>query len=199
MMGDNYDEAHSMGESFVRENKMIYIDPYDKDPMVYAGQGTVGMEIMKQNPDIDTILVPIGGGGLITGVSIGARIMNPNVRIIGVQTEACPAMKAAINENIFYGEYPNDESICEALIGGIGELAFRLRHECIDEVVTVKEKTIQAAVKFLALKEKTIVEPSGAVCVAAIVENQKIIGDNVACVLSGGNIDENLFTEIISN
>ena len=199
LIGDNYDEAHSLGEKFVKESKMVYIDPYDKDPMVYAGQGTVGLEIMEQNNDIDTILVPIGGGGLITGVSLGARIMNPNVKIIGIQTEACPAMKASIDENVFYKEYPNEESICEALIGGIGELAFKLNQECIDDVITVKEESIKQAVKLLALKEKLIVEPSGAVCVAALLEKNEFSGKNIACVLSGGNIDEKLFVDILKS
>jgi threonine dehydratase len=198
-LGDNYDEAHTMGEEYVERSGMTYIDPYDKDPLVYAGQGTVGLEIMMEQPEIESILVPVGGGGLITGVAYGAKLIKPSVRIIGVQTEACPAMKASINDNFCYKQYPNDESICEALIGGIGELAYESKDECIDDVVLVSERSITEAVAFLALKEKVIVEPSGAVSVAAVLNDKRRFGNKVACVLSGGNIDEKLFTDIIKS
>lgn len=197
-LGDNYDEAHAKGMKFVKESGMTYIDPYDKDPLVYAGQGTAGMEIMEQNEKIDTILVPVGGGGLVTGVSVGARLINPKVKIIGVQTEACPAMKASIEDDVCYTEYPSDDSICEALIGGIGELAFEMNKECIDDIIIVKEEYIRKAVKLLALQEKVVVEPSGAITVAAILQGEKIPGKNIACVLSGGNIDYQLFLDLLN-
>ncbi|NLY82433.1 MAG: threonine/serine dehydratase [Clostridiales bacterium] len=198
LLGDNYDEAHTKGMKFVEESGMTYIDPYDKDPLVYAGQGTAGMEIMMQNEKIDTILVPVGGGGLVTGVSLGARLLNPNVKIIGVQTEACPAMKASIEDDVCYAEYPSDDSICEALIGGIGELAFKMNKECIDDIIIVKESYIRKAVKLLALKEKTVTEPSGAITVAALLQGEKIPGKNIACVLSGGNVDDQLFIDLLN-
>ena len=198
--GDDYDETHHIGMSYVKNNGMTYVDAYDKDPLVYAGQGTVGLEILKQNPEIDTLLVPIGGGGLITGVSAAAKAINPSIKIIGLQTEACPAMKASIDEGVFYDEYPIEDSICEALVGGVGELAYALHKEAIDEIIIVKEEAIKQAVNHMVFKEKVIAEPSSCIGVAALFqEGDRIKGKQIAIVISGGNIGEALLNTIISN
>jgi threonine dehydratase len=199
LAGDNYDEAHIFGNEYIEENNMILIDSYYEDELIYAGQGTVGLEILRQNPEIDTILVPIGGGGMISGIGFVAKSINPDVKIIGVQTEACPAMKKAMEENIFYETYPTEPSICEALVGGIGKLAFEMSHKYIDEVVLVSEKNIRRAVSHMIKKEKFIVEPSSAITVGALYENpNRNWGKNVVLVMSGGNIDENLMIEILN-
>ena len=125
LMGSGYDEAHAMGMSYIEENGMTYIDAYYDDPKIYGGQGTVAVEILDQNPDIDTIVVPIGGGGLITGIAVAAKAIKPDIRIIGVQTEACPAMIRAYEDNVFYEEYPTTgDTICDALVGGVGKLSY---------------------------------------------------------------------------
>ncbi|MBQ2868365.1 MAG: pyridoxal-phosphate dependent enzyme, partial [Firmicutes bacterium] len=92
LMGKNYDEAHTMGMKFIKDNGMTYIDAYYDDPKIYGGQGTIAIEILEQNPQIDTIVVPIGGGGLITGIAVAAKAIKPEIRVVGVQTENCPAM-----------------------------------------------------------------------------------------------------------
>lgn len=97
LMGKNYDEAHTFGMTYIKENGLTYIDAYYSDPHIYAGQGTIAIEVLEQNEDIDTIVVPIGGGGLITGIAVAAKAIKPDVRIIGVQTEACPAMINSTN------------------------------------------------------------------------------------------------------
>lgn len=199
LAGDNYDEAHIFGNEYIKKNNMILIDSYYEDELIYAGQGTIGLEILRQNPEIDTILVPIGGGGMISGIGFVAKSINPDVKIIGVQTEACPAMKKAMEENIFYETYPTEPSICEALVGGIGKLAFEMSHKYIDEVVLVSEKNIRRAVSHMIKKEKFIVEPSSAITVGALYENpNRNWGKNVVLVMSGGNIDENLMIEILN-
>ena len=199
LMGENYDQAHILGDKYIRENHMVLIDSYYNDELIYAGQGTIALEIYQENPDIDTILVPIGGGGMISGIALAAKAINPEVKIIGIQPYACPAMKKSIEDNVFYEEYPTAPSICEALVGGIGKLAFKMAHEYIDEVVLVSEENIKKAVSHMIKKEKFVVEPSSAITVGALYENpDRYWGKNVALIMSGGNIDDKLMVDILN-
>lgn len=198
--GDTYDEAHRIGMLYVDSHQMTYVDAYDKDPYIYAGQGTIGLEILKEIPTIDSILVPIGGGGLITGIGTIAKAINSNIKIIGVQTEACPAMKASIDENILYTEYKSKSSVCEALIGGIGHLAFEKSKTIIDDVLIVKEDTVKKAVKHMIIKEKIIAEPSSCTVIAALMDYPEYdFGSKTVLVLSGSNIDEKLMMKILED
>lgn len=199
IVGNNYDETHSIGMDYVKNHDMTYIDPYYSDPLVYAGQGTTAIEILMQNPDIDTIMVPIGGGGLITGVSVAAKAIKSSIKIIGLQTKACPAMIKSLEDNVFYDQYPSDESICEALVGGVGELAYNMAKDSIDEILEIKEEFIEKAVSHMIKKEKVVAEPSSCICVAAILqEPERIDGKNVALVISGGNIGEELMVKLLN-
>ncbi|WP_347552951.1 pyridoxal-phosphate dependent enzyme (plasmid) [Pseudalkalibacillus hwajinpoensis] len=110
------------------------------------------IEILQQNKDIDTIVVPIGGGGLITGIAVAAKSKKPGIRVIGVQTEACPAMIKSYEDNTFYEEYPGEESICDALVGGIGKLSYDLAKDYVDDFIAVSEESIAKAVSFMAKK-----------------------------------------------
>ncbi len=197
-VGKNYDEAHEIGGEKIKSSGSVFIDPCS-DPTVIAGQGTIAMEILEQEPTIDTILVPIGGGGIITGISIAAKHINPDIKIIGVQTAACPAMVASLRDEEFYEMYPTEESICDALVGGVGDIPYRMAKECIDDIIVVEEEDIADAIKFLLFKEKIIAEPAGAVGVAAVMKNPELfLGKNVAVVITGGNIDEDLLKSIIN-
>lgn len=197
-LGDNFDEAHELGEKYIEENDLTLIDAYYDDKDVYAGQGTVALEIMEQNPSIDTILVPIGGGGLATGISVAAKSINPNVRVIGLQTEACPAMIKAIEDEVFYDYYPTDESICDALVGGVGKLAYDMANETFDDIIAVKEEYIKKAVVHLMKKEKVVAEPASAICVAAVMqEKERIAGNQVALIITGGNLSEELMSNLL--
>ncbi|WP_235753872.1 threonine/serine dehydratase [Psychrobacillus sp. INOP01] len=199
LLGNNYDEAHSLGMEFIKEHKLIYIDAYYSDPQIYGGQGTVAIELLEQNSDIDTIVVPIGGGGLITGIAVAAKTIKPEIRIIGVQTEACPAMIKSYEDNIFYEEFHSEESLCDALVGGIGKLSFDLAKDYVDDFIAVSEESIAKAVSFMAKKEKYIVEAGSCTTVAAVMDyRERIGGKNIALVLSGGNIDGNVLTDILS-
>lgn len=189
-IGRNYDEAHHLAMDELQKYNMTFIDSCS-DVQLIAGQGTVGLEIMEQNPAIDLILVPIGGGGLITGVSIAAKHLKPGIRIVGVQTAACPAMVKSLEDKILYDEFPSEDSICDALIGGVTEIPFRMAGQCIDDILVVQEETIRKATAFLLTDEKIVAEPSGAVGVAALMENPGYFaGLNVAVVISGGNLDQ---------
>ena len=199
LMGKNYDEAHALGMKFIEDNGMTYIDAYYDDPKIYGGQGTIAIEILEQNPQIDTIVVPIGGGGLITGIAVAAKAIKPEIRIVGVQTENCPAMIKAYEDNVFYEEYPCEESICDSLIGGIGALSYQMAKDYVDEFIAVSEETVGKAVSFMAKHEKYIVEAGSCVTVAALMDHRdRIGGKNVALVLSGGNIDGVLLTELMN-
>lgn len=196
-VGKNYDEAHEIGGEIIKSSGSIFIDPCS-DPTVIAGQGTIAMEILEQEPSIDTILVPIGGGGIITGISIAAKHINPDIKIIGVQTAACPAMVASLRDEQFYEMYPTEDSICDALVGGVGEIPYKMAKQCIDHIIVVEEEDIADAIKFLLFKEKIIAEPAGAVGVAAVRKDPELFkGKNVAIVITGGNIDEELLLSIV--
>lgn len=200
LMGKNYDEAHALGMKYIEENGMTYIDAYYDDPKIYGGQGTIAIEILEQNPDIDTIVVPIGGGGLITGISVAAKAIKPSIRIVGVQTEACPAMIKSYEDGIFYEEYPCEESLCDSLIGGIGALSYAMAKDYVDDFIAVSEETIAKAVSFMARDEKYIVEAGGCTTVAAVMDfRERIGGRNIALVLSGGNIDGDVLHRLMAN
>ena len=200
LMGSGYDEAHAMGMSYIEENGMTYIDAYYDDPKIYGGQGTVAVEILDQNPDIDTIVVPIGGGGLITGIAVAAKAIKPDIRIIGVQTEACPAMIRAYEDNVFYEEYPTTgDTICDALVGGVGKLSYDILKDYVDDLIEVKEATIKKAVRHMIKEEKFIVEGASATTVAAVMDDrERVAGKNIALVMSGGNIDGDLMVKLLN-
>lgn len=200
LLGKNYDEANSLGMNYILENNLTYIDAYYDDPYIYGGQGTIGIEILEQNPDIDTIVVPIGGGGLITGIAVAAKHIKPDIKIIGVQTEACPAMIKSYQHNTFYEEYPNTDTLCDSLIGGIGKLSYKLAKDYVDEFLIVSENGIAKAVSFMAKQEKFIAEAGSCTTIAAVNEYpEKISGKNIALVISGSNIDGEILTNILRN
>lgn len=198
LMGKNYDEAHALGLAHIQKNGMTYIDPYYDDPLVYAGQGTIAVEILEQNPDIDTIVVPIGGGALLTGIAVAAKAIKPSVRLIGVQTAACPAMIRAYEDHRFYADYPSEESLCESLIGGIGALSYEMAKDLVDDFIAVSEESIGRAVSFMARREKYIVEAGSCTTVAAVMDcPERVGGQNIALVLTGGNIDGDVLARLL--
>ena len=200
LLGKNYDEAHRLGMAYIEEHGMTYIDAYYADPKIYGGQGTIALEILEQNPQIDTIVVPIGGGGLSTGIAVYAKSVRPDIRIVGVQTEACPAMIRAFADDVFYEEYPvTGDTVCDALVGGVGKLAFDILRDYIDDIIEVKEASIRKAVKYMIKEEKFIVEGASAATVAAVMDNRgRVGGQNVALVMSGGNIDGELMVQLLN-
>jgi len=198
LLGESYDEAHRMGMEYIRDRGLTYIDAYYDDPKVYAGQGTVGLEILEQNPEIDTIAVPVGGGGLITGIAVAAKAIKPDIRIVGVQTEACPAMLRSLEDGNCYEEYPSAPSVCDALIGGVGALSYAMARDYVDDFLTVSEEAIKKAVAYMACEEKIIAEAGSCTTVAAVMDHgAEIGGSRVALVISGGNIDGELLRQLL--
>ena len=136
-------------------------------------------------------MAPVGSGGLITGIAVGARAIKPSMRIVGVQTAACPSLYQSIKDNVCYTSYPvTGETICDAVVGGAGKLAFEMLPNLIDEWVVVEEAAIRSAWRYMVVKEQTLIEGGSAMVVAAVREYPELVGgSNVALVISGGNAD----------
>jgi threonine dehydratase len=196
-VGKDYDEAHHIGEQKIKELGLIEVNPCE-DPVCIAGAGTIGLEIYNENPHIDVIMVPIGGGGLITGISVYAKHVNPKIEVIGVQTEASPAMRKSLEDGVCYEYFEATESICDSLIGGIAKTPYAMAKKCIDGVIIVKEEDLAKATIEMMKYEKILCEPSSAIVYAAYKQNrERFKGKNVALVITGGNIRDELLKTLI--
>ena len=196
--GSNYDEAYAEARRLEQVEGLTFIHPFD-DPAIIAGQGTVALELLEQVPDLDAVLVPVGGGGLIAGMAAALKAASPRTRVVGVEAEVIACMLASLEE----GHLVTVDA-ASTLADGIavkrgGELTFEHVKEYVDEIVTVSEEEIASAILYLLEKEKTVVEGAGAVGVAALL-NRKVHGlegKRVVAVLSGGNIDVNVVARVI--
>lgn len=174
-----------------------FVHPFD-DENVIAGQGTIGLEIMEQLPDMDAVIVPIGGGGLISGVAFAIKALNPSIKVYGVQASGAPSMYNSINDHKI--ERLNSVS---TIADGIavkepGENTFKYCSEYVDEIVTVTDDEISAAILALMEQQKLVTEGAGAVAVAAAMFNKvPVKGKKVVCLCSGGNIDVTILSRVI--
>ncbi len=198
--GENYDEAEKYARTLAENEKMTFVSAYN-DELIVAGQGTIGLELNKQLIKFTDVLVPLGGGGLISGIAIAIKEINPDVRIIGVQTEACPAFYESLKAGKII-DVEMKESIADGMYGGIeqGSITFDIVKKLVDEVILIKEETMYKAISLLWHKENLKVEASGAAAIAPILENSKQYENKITvCIISGGNIDTELFESIIQN
>jgi threonine dehydratase len=197
LCGENYDEAHARAREIEAARGLVFVHPFD-DPRVIAGQGTIGLELVAQVPDLEAVLVPVGGGGLAAGIAVAVKARRPGVEVIGVQADEIAAMKAAWTS----GErvtVPPGPTIADGIaVRRVGEHTLALCRRWVDQMVSVSEEEIANAILLLLEIEKTVVEGAGAVPLAALV-NKKVAlaGKAVALVLTGGNIDVNLVSRII--
>ncbi|MGZ8487853.1 MAG: threonine ammonia-lyase [Candidatus Binatia bacterium] len=195
--GDDYDSALTEAQRLSQERGMTFVSAFN-DPWIIAGQGTIGLELYEQNPDLDAVVVPVGGGGLIAGIAVVLKTLNPKITIIGVQAEAVPSMKTALAGGAPV-RLPPATTIADGIaVRRVGETPFALVKEFVDEIVTVSEGEIANAVLLLLEIEKTVAEGAAAVPLAALM-NKKIslAGKNIGLIVSGGNIDMNLISRII--
>jgi threonine dehydratase len=198
LFGDTYDEAEQKAKELALKDGRAYISPYD-DELIIAGHGTIGLEIIEALPNVDAVLVPVGGGGLISGISITVKSIKPSVQVIGVQSEASPVMYESLRVGRIV-EARNAETIAEGLAGGIEKdsMTFKIAQEHVDEMLLVREETIRRAVYLLWTQEKQVAKGSGAAAIAPIMENKsKFAGKTVVAVITGGNIDAELFQSIV--
>ena len=190
--GSVYDDAYAEACRIQKETGATFIHPFD-DPMVIAGQGTIGLEIMDDLPDVDTIVVPIGGGGLASGVASAVKMLHPNVRVIGVQAAGAAGMKASI-EARHVVSLDTAKTIADGIaVKKPGELTFALCSKYLDEIVTVDDDEIAQAILFLMERGKMVAEGAG----AAIMNRKFDVSGKVAAVISGGNIDVTMISRII--
>ncbi len=196
--GSDYDSAHAIAEAYAREHGALYLSAYD-DPVVIAGQGTAGLEVMGDLPQADLILIPVGGGGLVAGIAIAAKAINPGVRIVGVQPDASPAALLSLRDGRPYETYPAGPTICDGLAGGFGRLPFEVAGSLIDDVLIVPEADVRRAVAWLLAHEQMVVEGSGAIAIAPLLSGRvDAAGKNVVAVLTGRNLDTSLLQEILA-
>lgn len=192
-----YDDAYNKALQLRDEKGYTFIHPFD-DENVIAGQGTIGLEILDDLPEVDAVIVPIGGGGLISGVAFAIKQLNPKIKVYGVQAAGAPSMFNSIHDN----KIERLESVA-TLADGIavkepGKNTFELCRKYVDEIVTVTEDEISGAILALIEQQKLIAEGAGAVSVAAVMFNKiPVKGKKVVCVVSGGNIDVTILNRVI--
>ena len=195
LYGKIVDDAFTKARELEAENGYVFVHAFD-DPQIIAGAGTVGLEMLEDAPDLDTIVVPIGGGGLMSGVSIAARALKPDIELIGVEAELYPSMKCAIQDC----QMPlGGDTLAEGIaVKQPGELTSRILKEYANDVVLVPERELERAVAMLAGIEKTVVEGAGAAGLAAMLtEPERYKGKKVATLLCGGNIDTHLLANVL--
>jgi threonine dehydratase len=181
-----YDDAHHAAEAHAARTGGTFVNAFS-DPAVVAGQGTVGLEIFQALPEVRTIVVPVGGGGLAGGVGIAARALGPGVRVVGVQTEQTRAMHASLQAGRPVS-VPYGPTLCEGLTGDVDARGVALAARVIDEIVVVPERSVRRAMRRLYEEEGIVAEGSAAVGVAAVLEGAVDRGP-AAVVISGGNVD----------
>jgi threonine dehydratase len=195
--GANYDEAFEEAIRRSQHEHLVFVHAFDDD-VVIAGQGTLGLELLEQHPDLDAVVVPIGGGGLIAGIACALKESNPRIQVIGVQPARLPSMKAALD-----GNRPVTIPAAVTIADGIavrraGARTVPLIRKYVDEVVTVQEEEIANAILLLLEQEKTLAEGAGAAAMAALLNRRVALsGKKVVAMVSGGNIDVTLLARII--
>ena len=193
-----YDDAYAFALELQEKSGATFIHPFN-DELVIAGQGTIGLEILDQLPDVDAVIVPVGGGGLIAGVAFAIKNLNPNVKVYGVQAENAPGMVRSFHQ----GSIVTLDTV-STFADGIavktpGDLTFEMVRQYVDDVVTVSEDQIAAAILALIEQQKLIAEGAGAVAVAAaLYSHLPLEGKKVVCLVSGGNIDVNILSRVIT-
>lgn len=193
--GEKFDDAYAHARLLEVEQGLTFIHPFD-EPDIMAGQGTVALEMLEDAPDIDTLIIPIGGGGLFSGMATAARAMKPDIRLVGVQAELYPSM---------YDFIKGADLACDGdtLAEGIavkqpGELTRRVVERLADDVLLVSERRLEEALSLLLQIEKTVVEGAGAAGLAALLTyREQFVGRNVGLILTGGNIDTRLLANVL--
>lgn len=193
-----YDDAYAKAIELQKEYGYTFVHPFD-DPKVIAGQGTIGLEILEQMPDVEAVIVPIGGGGLISGVAYAIKTLRPEIKVYGVQSSGAPSMARSLQEG-HITHLSNVSTIADGIaVKEPGINTFEMVNKYVDEVVTVSDDEIAAAILMLLETQKVVSEGAGAVSVAAAMFNKvPIKGKKTVCLVSGGNIDVNTLNRVIN-
>lgn len=198
--GQSQDEAYVRALELEKEEGLTMVNPFD-DPDIIAGQGTIALEILEELPEVDTVIVPLSGGGLISGIALAVKIANPNIRVIGVSMDVAPAMYHCIKAGKPI-EIEEKDSLADALLGGIGldnQYTFPMVRDLVDDIILVSEEEIAAGMFYAFDTHRLVVEGAGAVGISALINNKiSRIGNTTAVVVSGGNVDVSLLVKIAS-
>ena len=195
LFGETFDEAYEHARTLEAERGLTFVHPFD-DPKVAAGQGTVALEMLEQKLDFDYLVVPIGGGGLMSGMATVAKALNPDIHMIGVQAKLYPSMYSAVTGDVLPC---GGDTLAEGIaVKEPGAFTRQIISELVDEVLLVEEADLEHAVSLLLQIEKTVVEGAGAAGLAAVLSNpEKFAGKSVGLVLCGGNIDTRLLANVL--
>lgn len=195
--GEIYDEAYEYAQHLEKEKGYTFVHPY-QDPFVVAGQGTIGLEILEKVPDLDTVIVPIGGGGLISGIALAVKSLRPSIRVIGVQSDRSPGMAYMFRKEELK-HFKRTPTIADgiAIKNPSAVMYENFIAKYVDEVVTVSDDEISEAIVFLMERTKAVAEGSGAAAMAAIMHRPLKLGKKCCVIISGGNIDLNIVSKII--
>jgi threonine dehydratase len=193
--GETFDEAYATARSMEKQLGLTFVHPFD-DPAVAAGQGTVALEMLEDAPEIETLVVPIGGGGLISGMATVAKALNPDIEVIGVQAQLYPSMY----DKIKGAHLPcGGDTLAEGIaVKEPGEFTAKIIAELVDDILLVSEAELEKAVSLLLQIEKTVVEGAGAAGIAAVMTHkERFVGKKIGLVLCGGNIDTRLLANVL--
>ncbi|QDK36994.1 threonine ammonia-lyase [Bdellovibrio sp. NC01] len=198
LKGEIYDEAYEHAQSLEKNHGYTFVHPY-QDPFVIAGQGTIGIEILEKVPDLDSVIVPIGGGGLISGVALAVKSINPKCKVIGVQSDRSPGMACMYNKQTLDQKKKRAATIADGIaIKNPSPVMYEnFISKYVDQVVTVSDDEIAEAIVFLMERTKTVAEGSGAAALAAAMHRGLELGKKSCIIISGGNIDLNIVSKII--
>jgi threonine dehydratase len=193
--GERYDDAYAHALELESEKGYVFVHPFD-DPQIIAGQGTLALEMLEQAPELDTIVVPVGGGGMLSGIGIAARSIKPDIELIGVEAELYPSMKCAIEGSSLPS---GGDTLAEGIaVKEPGRLTSQILKELRAEIMLVPERDIERSVAMLVAIEKTVVEGAGAAGLAAMLSDPaRFAGKKVGTVLAGGNIDTHLLAYVL--
>jgi threonine dehydratase len=197
LTGRTFDDAYAAAVEAGKASGALFVHPFD-DPLVMAGQGTIGLEVLEEVPDLSTIIVPIGGGGLIAGIATAIRETHPHVRIIGVESTAAPSMHYSLQKGKIFTA-PVTVSLADGIaVKRVGKNTFPIVRDLVDEVVLVEEEDIALAIVALLERTKLLVEGAGAVPLAALMAGKvENVSGKTVCVLSGGNIDVKTISVVV--
>ncbi len=199
LQGDDFDQSQRHARRVMRENDLTLIHAFD-DPAIVAGQGTIGLEMLEQAEDLDTVVVPVGGGGLISGIALAIKEMTPGIRVIGVQAEAASAVVDSYKANRRV-TVKRQATVADGIaVGTPGTITLPLVSRYVDDLVLVAEDEITQAMMLLLERGKLLVEGAGAVGLAAVLGGKiQVAGKRVAVVLSGGNVDTHLIARVMEH
>lgn len=196
--GESYDSAQAHAAELAQREQLLLIHPFD-DEAIVLGQATVGLEILEDLPEVDAILVPVGGGGLLAGIALAVRALAPHVRVIGVQARGAASMVESLRAGARTAVKPAHTLADGIRVGLVGELTYEIARRCVDECVVVEEADLLEAQLQTMEKSKLVAEPAGAAGIAALIAGKVFGAKRVCSVVSGGNVDLNLVARMIES